>query len=273
MPFMQPEQRRPRTTTTPVAGGGAQPIIRTGMDRATAPSTGPVNAQPSAQPGNPMGHQAQTATPEVATGSAPTQTTTPIMRPANAVTSTQRTGAPAAPSGPSTSERAAEIAGSGSPLMRQAATAGRQYAQSRGLINSSIGAGAAQGAVLDRSTELARADTQDELNRFYAGLDKAKFESDDAYRERALAQERTLQERRISLDEELGRGGLALEQERLGFDRSRFDSDESYRRDQMALEERLANHVSSTSTRIASARSLTTVTVSWRRRRSWKPSA
>ena len=226
---------------------------------AGAPATGPRNVQPSSQPGNIMGRQMPTPQPEVATGASPTQLATPLMQAANSPASpAPAASAPAVPTGPSTSERAAEIARSGSPLMRQAATQGRQYAQSRGLLNSSIAAQASQGAVLERSADLARSDVQDELKRFYAGLDKAQFESNAAYREKALAQERELTGRTQSLNEELGRGSLALDRERfkndtdyrdrvlaqenslaerrLDFDRERFRDDAEYRRDVLEQE-------------------------------------
>lgn len=44
------------------------------------------------------------------------------------------------------------------PLMKKAATKGMQYASSRGLLNSSIGAGAAQSAQLDYALPIAQAD-------------------------------------------------------------------------------------------------------------------
>lgn len=44
-----------------------------------------------------------------------------------------------------------------SPLMQQAATRGRQYANTRGLINSSVGAQAGQAAALDAVLPLASA--------------------------------------------------------------------------------------------------------------------
>ena len=49
---------------------------------------------------------------------------------------------------------------SGSPLMTQAKAQGLQTANQRGLLNSSIAAGAAQGAMIERATPLATQDAQ-----------------------------------------------------------------------------------------------------------------
>ena len=48
---------------------------------------------------------------------------------------------------------------SGSPLMERAATQGQQMANSRGLLNSSMAAGAAQGAMIDRAQPFALQDS------------------------------------------------------------------------------------------------------------------
>ena len=47
---------------------------------------------------------------------------------------------------------------SNSPYMQQAATAGKQMAGSRGLLNSSMAAGAAQGASIERALPIAQSD-------------------------------------------------------------------------------------------------------------------
>ena len=202
------------------------------------PATGPVNVQPSARPGNVMGRQSQAGPPAVPTGASPSLTT-PAVQPANSaeppspVTGTPimdaASGQRPTPPTTTTSQRVAQIAAKGGPLMQRAETQGRQYANERGLLNSSLAAGAAQGAVLDRATDLARSDVQDRLNQFYAGIERERLDSDSSYRERVLAQEKQLQDRRISLDEEISRGGLELKREGLVFDRERFASDEGYR--------------------------------------------
>jgi len=47
---------------------------------------------------------------------------------------------------------------SDSPLMKRAETKGKQFANQRGLLNSSMAAGAAQGAMIDRATPIAKQD-------------------------------------------------------------------------------------------------------------------
>ena len=134
--------------------------------------------------------------------------------------------------------------------MRQAETRGRQYAHQRGLINSSLAAGAAQGAVLDRGIDLGKADVADEFQAFYAGLDMAKFEADANYRNRVLEQEKELTTERLMFDrnrfesdEGYRNRVLAQEKElaekRLDFDADRFRSDENYRRDVLEQEKEL----------------------------------
>lgn len=51
-----------------------------------------------------------------------------------------------------------------SPLMTQAATRGKQYANTRGLLNSSIAAGATQQAVLDAALPIASQDASTSVN-------------------------------------------------------------------------------------------------------------
>ena len=212
-------------------------------DRTTQPAEMPSIMQPSMQPNNPLGDQAPTVRGSVQSGPAPasmaqTSATSPV--PGQLPTTT-------------TSERTHEIISKDSPLMRQAETRGRQYAHQRGLLNSSLAAGAAQGAVLDRGIELGKADIEDEFRSFYAGLDMTKFESDSNYRNRALDQEKEIQDRKLSLDEEISRGklsldeeisrgGLELEESRLGFDRQRFASDEGYRDRVLAQEKELTRN-------------------------------
>jgi len=58
-----------------------------------------------------------------------------------------------------------------SPLMQRAATQGKQFASNRGLLNSSMAGGAAQGAMIDRATPIASQDSQSalSLSQFNAG--------------------------------------------------------------------------------------------------------
>ncbi len=55
-------------------------------------------------------------------------------------------------------DQLAGILNKGGPLMQQAATYGNQQAQSRGLLNSSMGVQAAQAATMDRATPIAQSD-------------------------------------------------------------------------------------------------------------------
>ncbi len=57
-------------------------------------------------------------------------------------------------------QQLAGILNKGGALMQQAATAGNQSAASRGLLNSSMGVQAAQGAMIDRALPLAQSDAQ-----------------------------------------------------------------------------------------------------------------
>lgn len=63
------------------------------------------------------------------------------------------------------------ILNKGGPLMQQAATAGNQSAASRGLLNSSMGVQAAQGAVLGAATPIAQGDSaaKNQTAQFNAG--------------------------------------------------------------------------------------------------------
>lgn len=53
-----------------------------------------------------------------------------------------------------------QVIAKNSPLMQRAKTQGLQQAAQRGLLNSSLAVGAAQGAVIDRATPIATADNQ-----------------------------------------------------------------------------------------------------------------
>lgn len=69
-----------------------------------------------------------------------------------------------------------------SPLMVQARTAGNEYANSRGLLNSSIGAGAAESAMINAATPIAQQDASTNFNAQVAnsqqGLQAGMFNSD-----------------------------------------------------------------------------------------------
>ena len=212
-------------------------------DRTTQPPSMTSIMQPSMQPNKPLGNQAPTMRESVQSGPAPAIRGFVPGDPAPMASSVAEAPAPVPgqqPPNTTTSERTHAIIGQDSPLMRQAATRGRQYAHQRGLLNSSLAAGAAQGAVLDRSIELGKADVEDEFRTFYAGLDRKKFESDANYRNRALDQEKQLQERRITLDERVAESDIGINDDRLAFDRDRFDSDVDYRNRVLGQEKQLA---------------------------------
>ncbi|MDV7394716.1 hypothetical protein RZS08_25250, partial [Arthrospira platensis SPKY1] len=61
--------------------------------------------------------------------------------------------------------RLANILATDSPLMQRAATQGMQFANSRGLLNSTIAAGAAQGEMIDRATPIAQQDASQAWQR------------------------------------------------------------------------------------------------------------
>ena len=186
-------------------------------DRTTQPPSMTSAMQPSMQPNQPLGNQVPIMRGSVQTGPAPTIRGFVPGDPEPVASSVAEAPAPVPGQAPTTttSERTRAIIGQDSPLMRQAATRGRQHAHQRGLLNSSLAAESAQGAVLDRSIELGKADVEDEFRTFYAGLDKAKFESDSNYRNSVLDQEKKLQERRLELDETVGLGGLEIDRDRL----------------------------------------------------------
>lgn len=58
----------------------------------------------------------------------------------------------------------AKVTKDDSPVLQQARTSGLQTAASRGLVNSSIGVGAAEGAVLDRALQIATPDASTYAN-------------------------------------------------------------------------------------------------------------
>lgn len=64
------------------------------------------------------------------------------------------------PEGQDIAKMTAEITATDSPLMRQAKTAGMQTANRRGVMNSSMGIGAAQAAALNVATPIASQQSQ-----------------------------------------------------------------------------------------------------------------
>ena len=168
----------------------------------------------------------------------------------------QQAAAPPAPSpapGPAASrpppisfeDRLDAILSGDSALMRQAATQGRQYAQSRGLLNTSLGAQAAQTALLSQAVRIAQAEADTALGQQQLDLQRQAMEEGLKFDRERLAQEfniegrrLNLQTRSIELDEAFRQKQLqweiAKEKQRLSFDRMRFKADVSYRNRQLA---------------------------------------
>ncbi|GEK48429.1 hypothetical protein HPA02_27120 [Bisbaumannia pacifica] len=82
----------------------------------------------------------------------------------------------------STADHLNQLLGSNSPLMQRAATQGQQLANQRGLLNSSMAAGAAQGAMIDRALPVAQQDAQYQqqrgLNAQGHGFDMERMQQD-----------------------------------------------------------------------------------------------
>lgn len=75
------------------------------------------------------------------------------------------------------SKIAADIAGKDSTIMQRARTAGLQQANSRGLLNSSMAVGAAQGEVIDQATAMA-SQLSDQRNQSNLSAQEASQEQD-----------------------------------------------------------------------------------------------
>ena len=147
---------------------------------------------------------------------------------------------------PLPSERVRSIVETDSPLMRQAATQGKQYAHRRGLLNSSIAAGAAQNSLLAHAFPMAQADTSAALQG--RSLDINRQQADDAWQQSlidyALNRDRfisdtDLRNRQLALTDRINTGRLDLDQDRLGLDRERFVSDAEMAQDRLGLDREL----------------------------------
>lgn len=128
----------------------------------------------------------------------------------------------------SVEQRVAKITGQGSPLMRRAQTTGFQVANRRGLLNSSIAAGAAQNAILDAAIPIAGQDAATSFQREQAGLDRGltqsenaltrQFQSGESEKDRGFSREQAGLDRSFSAEQ----SGFqrALEREQSGMDRA-----------------------------------------------------
>ena len=245
------KQSQRRRALNPVGqGGGMQKKGLTNVQPSSSP-TGPVGNQ--GQPGGLAGQGFPTGPPRSTQGASPSQS-------------------PGKPkSGGLVSRQANRIARSNSPIMDRARTQAKQYANRRGLLNSSLAAGAAEGAVLDRATGLAQADVSADLEtarlkqqgeQFLKSHDlelmritgkNEKGEDIGLDRERLQLEKARLEEQKRQFGMTHTQRGsqfdrtLSLQQNeqnlaerernfRRTFDRDRFNADESYRRDALAQE-------------------------------------
>jgi len=98
---------------------------------------------------------------------------------------------------PYASQNLAGILSEGSPLMEQAETQGKQYANQRGLLNTSLGAEAAQSAMVEAATPLAQADAQ---------FASSQALQDDALAVRIMEGDMKADQKTAALDYLLGEG-------------------------------------------------------------------
>ena len=140
---------------------------------------------------------------------------------------------------PLPSDRVRSIMETDSPLMRQAATQGKQYAQRRGLLNSSLAAEASQHSLLAHALPIAQADTSAALQG--RSLNITQQQTDDT-RSRGLL-DHALNRDRLTSDDAYRNRQMELTDrintQRLNLDRERFESDAVYREQQLAQERQL----------------------------------
>lgn len=105
------------------------------------------------------------------------------------------------------------ITDSGSQYIQQAEAAGVRTAQRRGLINSSVAAGASRGAAINAAAPLAMQEAQQRAQRNLTRLD-AGFQ--DARLDRSIASNERMQGIDIASREGMQTQALAAESERLG---------------------------------------------------------
>jgi len=118
-----------------------------------------------------------------------------------------------------------KMLGSNSPLMKRAATQGKQQSQSRGLLNSSMAAGSAQGAMIDRAQPFAMQDSnnliqnaqrnteaQNRRGLLQAGLigDSYKSEQQQGYQQDNMSLADQIRQGQMRLDNTLGQSDMKL---------------------------------------------------------------
>lgn len=107
-----------------------------------------------------------------------------------------------------------DILSEDSPLMQRASGQGRQAANSRGLLNSSMASQAAQGAMIDRATPLAQQDAQTHFQNTQANADRRMqdYMSDKQYGQQ------------IGLNQQQYNQKIGLNQQQYGFDMDRLQA-------------------------------------------------
>lgn len=133
-----------------------------------------------------------------------------------------------------------KMLGSDSPLMKRAKTQGQQMAQQRGLLNSSMAAGASQGAMIDRAQPFALQDSSsliDTAQRNTAaqnqrGLLQSQLIGDSYKSNQDYAQQRGLNEQAYGFER-----GLAEQQ--FGYQEQRDETQNQYARDMARLQQEL----------------------------------
>src|SRR3990172_6317082 len=152
--FQQLTQQPPSAGATSAAVPSTGPTV-TNLDPLYARNPGAVQAGPAPTIQAPTLEPAAGATAGTA-GSESAQAMAGSLRGYDATTQ-------ATPEGALSANRLTEITGQASPLMQRARAEGMLTAGARGLENSSIAAGTAMGAMVDRATPLAMQDAQSVL--------------------------------------------------------------------------------------------------------------
>lgn len=95
-----------------------------------------------------------------------------------------------------------EITKKDSALMQRAATKGKQYANKRGLLNSSLAAGASQAAMLEAATPIAQQDAQTSFQSIEAGKDRdlnvSENQKDRTWKTGEMSKDRGLEEDKMA---------------------------------------------------------------------------
>jgi hypothetical protein len=140
------------------------------------------------------------------------------------------------------------LLGKDSPLAQRAKTAGAQYANSRGLLNSSMGAEAAYGAWVDRATPIATADAsrygqvadknQDAENTFRLADKNFNFDMTLQQNEQAWRSGENTKDRSLTASEGAADRSSRLQLTQMGIDADdrRFDKDIAFRGTEAALD-------------------------------------